>query len=582
MLETVPRRVLKGDLDNILGKALKKIPAERYVSATDFADDLKRLLGHEPVRAHADTVRYRVVKFVRRHRGSVVGAVLTAIGMIATTGFAVRQMLEARAQRDLANFEAAESSAHSELTEFLLGDSLGLAPHDVAATRLERARVMIHQRFADNPLVQARMLINLSGRYIDLGDTRGSAALMREAEAIAQKLDDPNLNADIGCGRAQDAVDAGDLATAHAHNDRGRANMRRLRVVPSGLVAECAMSTAYIAQAEGEYPLAVAVTADAMRKLESEGLQRSSRYTSIAHEHARSLVQAGDYRNGFAAEQAVMSIVTAVGRDSSAAYFAMLNVAASALVNGGQPRRAIALLESNAARVRSSVPDAELPFYLAGTELLAERAAGITATADSGLMQYSALAERQQLGGMVVRYRIGAIRAALERGDTAAAERYWPTISAMETKRADAAERRDALRVLIVHAALDLARHDPAAAGEHLGQATALIPGALRAADPEWRELLLTRLQLEYALAQYPAAATDADSAVAQARREAIDPGSSEWIGEALVWRANIEHVQGRRDAAAASAKEAILQLRQNVDPRHVLSAHARALAAAG
>jgi serine/threonine-protein kinase len=63
------RRSLQGDLDNILGKALKKLPAERYASVGAFAEDLRRYLTHEPVKACADTATYRLTKFVRRHRG---------------------------------------------------------------------------------------------------------------------------------------------------------------------------------------------------------------------------------------------------------------------------------------------------------------------------------------------------------------------------------------------------------------------------------------------------------------------------------------------------------------------------------
>jgi len=580
VIETIPRRLLRGDLENILGKALKKVPAERYRSVIDFADDLKRLLGHEPVHAHADTVSYRVAKFVRRHRGSVFGAVLTAIALIGTTAFAVQQMLEARAQRDLANFEAAESSAQSELTEFLLGDSLGQAAHDVAARRLERARAMIHRRFGNSPLVQARLLISLSGRYIDLGDSRGGAALMLEAETIARRLNDPHLNADIACGRAQDAIDAGDLATAHAQEDIGRANMQRLQPIPTGLIAECAMATAYTAQSEGEYPRAIAVTREAMQSLEKAGLQLTSRYTSIAHEHARSLALAGDYRNAWAAEQAVMSIVTSVGRDSGAPYFAMLNVGATALINGGQPRAAIKVLESAAAAARSSAPNVELPFYVDATRLLAEAAAGAAPTADKGLMEGAGIAEQQGLSPAVVTYRLGAIRAALERGDVAAAEAYWPSLAAMETHLTDAAGRRIAARVLITHALLDLAQHDASAASRHIGQALGLIPEARRVADPNWRQLLLVRVQAEYALAQYPAAARDAAAAVARARQDAIDPQSSAWIGEALVWQARVQLAQGNRDAAKAGAMEAIPHLLQNLDPSNQLIAAARRVAA--
>ena len=60
------RRALEGDLDTILGKALKKDPAERYASVAAFAEDLRRFLAHEPISARPDTVPYRVTKFVRR------------------------------------------------------------------------------------------------------------------------------------------------------------------------------------------------------------------------------------------------------------------------------------------------------------------------------------------------------------------------------------------------------------------------------------------------------------------------------------------------------------------------------------
>src|ERR1700742_543329 len=66
------QRALEGDLDTILGKALKKDPAERYASVGAFAEDLRRFLSHEPISARPDTVPYRVTKFVRRNRGSVV------------------------------------------------------------------------------------------------------------------------------------------------------------------------------------------------------------------------------------------------------------------------------------------------------------------------------------------------------------------------------------------------------------------------------------------------------------------------------------------------------------------------------
>src|SRR5258708_5651055 len=151
----VEPRALRGDLDNILSKALKKSPSERYSSAGAFADDLRHYLNHEPVSAHADTIPYRIGKFVRRRRSGVMTGIVVAGALIATSVFALVQLFEARAQRDLAKYEAAHASAQNELTEFLLGDSLGGATSDVLGQKLNRARELIHRRFRADPKLQA-------------------------------------------------------------------------------------------------------------------------------------------------------------------------------------------------------------------------------------------------------------------------------------------------------------------------------------------------------------------------------------------------------------------------------------------
>lgn len=79
IVETAPTKasdVLGADLDTIIAKALKKRPAERYLSVTEFADDLRRYLRHEPIRARPDTLAYRMMKFSRRYRMQLAGAAL--------------------------------------------------------------------------------------------------------------------------------------------------------------------------------------------------------------------------------------------------------------------------------------------------------------------------------------------------------------------------------------------------------------------------------------------------------------------------------------------------------------------------
>ena len=105
-------RALRGDLDNIVDRALKKRAAERYANAALLGDDLRRYLNDEPVTARPDAIGYRVVKFVRRHR---IGVAASAVVMLAlTVGIGVARWEAGEAQRQRVQAEG--------LIEFMLGD----------------------------------------------------------------------------------------------------------------------------------------------------------------------------------------------------------------------------------------------------------------------------------------------------------------------------------------------------------------------------------------------------------------------------------------------------------------------------
>ena len=87
---------LKGDIDVILLKALRKDPQERYETVEQFADDLLAFLESRPVRARSDSAWYRTRKFLRRHwlpvaAGAVVVASLAAGLYVANRERAVAQ-----------------------------------------------------------------------------------------------------------------------------------------------------------------------------------------------------------------------------------------------------------------------------------------------------------------------------------------------------------------------------------------------------------------------------------------------------------------------------------------------------------
>ena len=101
------RRLLRGDLDTIVGKALKKNPAERFTSVTALAEDIRRYLRHEPISARPDSLLYRTRKFVRRNRLAVGAALVTIAGLSAGLYVANRERVVAERRfaqvRQLAN-----------------------------------------------------------------------------------------------------------------------------------------------------------------------------------------------------------------------------------------------------------------------------------------------------------------------------------------------------------------------------------------------------------------------------------------------------------------------------------------------
>ena len=112
-------RLLRGDLDTIVAKALKKQPAERYANAQALAEDLERWLAHEPINARPDSRWYVLGRFVRRHRWAVAASSLAVLGLMGLTGVSVLQAQRAEAAEARAEQRRLQSD---ELLSYMLGD----------------------------------------------------------------------------------------------------------------------------------------------------------------------------------------------------------------------------------------------------------------------------------------------------------------------------------------------------------------------------------------------------------------------------------------------------------------------------
>ena len=113
-------RELRGDLDNIVAKALKKSPDERYATVTEFSDDLQRWLRDEPVSARPDSVMYRLAKFVQRNRFVVLAGILVFVALASAAVVTSINMIEARTQRDEARLQAKRAQAQERFANLVM------------------------------------------------------------------------------------------------------------------------------------------------------------------------------------------------------------------------------------------------------------------------------------------------------------------------------------------------------------------------------------------------------------------------------------------------------------------------------
>ena len=124
-----PRRLsslLRGELDWIVMKALEKDRARRYDTASALAMDIRRHLSGEPVLAAPPSASYRVVKFVRRHTGAVAAAAAVFAALVAGLGGTLWQARAASIQRDAAREAAAVAEAREKEAEKVADFQSGL------------------------------------------------------------------------------------------------------------------------------------------------------------------------------------------------------------------------------------------------------------------------------------------------------------------------------------------------------------------------------------------------------------------------------------------------------------------------
>ncbi len=267
------RARLRGDLDRIVAKALRKAPAQRYAGAQALADDITRHLRAEPVLARAPTLVYRSAKFARRQAAPLAAAAVLAVALAAGGGEAAAALIavavaggvaatawQARKARREARLARAEAAKAQAIKDYVVGLFNTAATGDEADS--------------GNKLdLSVRRLVQSSGERL-LEDRALPPPVMLELLELLGRLNLELGNAGLARGLAERA-----LALAH-----------ELHGADSAAVLAATVALAGVLPAQGQAKQALAQLEQAMAAVERSAPQSPLR---CSPSYAEALLQAG-------------------------------------------------------------------------------------------------------------------------------------------------------------------------------------------------------------------------------------------------------------------------------------------------
>ena len=197
---------VRGDLDAIIAKALRKSPSERYATATAFANDLDAWLAQTPISILAEDRSYRARLWLRRNWKLAALAGVAAIAVFAGLGVSVWQRSEALAAAVVAKDEAARANKVADY----LGELIGSASPDKhggewpsVLALLEKSEKDLATEFKDDPKTHAILL----KRMLDTNDAlnRDTVALAQSQrlQALLEVVQPPNVELQVDTLRQQ-------------------------------------------------------------------------------------------------------------------------------------------------------------------------------------------------------------------------------------------------------------------------------------------------------------------------------------------------------------------------------------------
>lgn len=252
------RTALEDELDWIILRALERVPARRYTTPDEFADDIERFLMGANVHARPSTATYRLRKFASRHRaalvatGTLVGALSIAVGGLAY-GY-VRSAEQASRWREIARLN------RSMLTALDPAVAQGLDPKLLKLVLVE-AELELSREQRD-PVVEAEVRSALGLAHAATGNF---------TEALKQLRRERELRLAAGSAESSPAIRTIDNAIGHALVQSGaledaRAPLERAAVGQDLVAANARHNLASLARRRGDLARAEELLREALAR----------------------------------------------------------------------------------------------------------------------------------------------------------------------------------------------------------------------------------------------------------------------------------------------------------------------------
>ncbi len=563
------RRLLRGDLDTIVAKALKKDPQERYASVTALAHDLGRYLRNEPISARPDTFAYRAAKFVRRNRTAVALTVLAFAATIAGVASTLVQARRAREERDFAFRQLSRAEAMNDLNRFLLSDAAPSGKPFTVNELLGRAEQIVERQRGDNAS-RVDLLVAIGRQYASLDEDAKARRLLEEAYQLSRGLSEPSPRAQASCALGSAVARGADRQRAEVLIEEG---LRELPNQPQFALDRvfCLLRGSEVARGEGASQKAIERARDAQGLLKKSPLRSEILDLRALMDVAESYRVAGQYRDAIPVFEQASVLMDSLGRGNTDTAGTLLNNWALALQLFGRPleaeklyRRAIDI--SRAGQSEEAVSPMLLNNY-------ARTLRDLGRLDEAAIYAERAYTKAKQAGAQIVLQQSAAMRARIYRDqhDFARASAMFAEAETMYRRNLPPGHPGLAL-LASDRSLLELERGNLESALRLANEASTMLEAAVKsgrggAEAVPW--LLGRRSDVELRLRRPDEAAADASRALSLLQATAQPGTFSSNLGHVYLSSGRALQALGQRDEARTAFRSAAEHLQNTLGPDH-------------